>query len=233
MKKHNIFWAIVGIICFLFMLALSLCLAGQYYKMEQNLIAAHAEYNNKIQILEQNCESIMTQNSTLEDQLKICTEQLNEKDKIIDASNIMIEALKSNKYSIPYTVTEKEIDMIAQTIWGEARGLNTFEQSLVVWCILNRVDDGTWGNTIMEVITARSQFHGYSSTHPITEEHRALARDVVTRWQMERFCSGNVGRTLPKEYLYFHSSSGHNVYKTNYKHPYQAYDWSSCWNPYK
>jgi hypothetical protein len=150
----------------------------------------------------------------------------------LEDANTIIGALKDEKYGVKYVVSNEEINMIARTVWGEARGLNTFEQSMVIWCILNRVDDGTWGNTIAEVITYANQFHGYSRNHPITDEMKALAEDVVARWQMEKHCNGNIGRTLPSQYLYFHAESGHNVFTVHWAATGRHYDWSNCWNPY-
>ena len=49
----------------------------------------------------------------------------------------------------PVLWTEAELELIAQTVWAEARGVESrAEQAAVVWCILNRVDAGTWGDTI-------------------------------------------------------------------------------------
>ena len=57
-------------------------------------------------------------------------------------------------------VSDEEIDMLAKTVWGEARGCNEYEQSLVVWCILNRYDDGRFGSSVKDIITAPHQFQG-------------------------------------------------------------------------
>lgn len=45
----------------------------------------------------------------------------------------------------PELWTEADLELIAQTVWAEARGVESrAEQAAVVWCILNRVDAGTW-----------------------------------------------------------------------------------------
>lgn len=186
---------------------------------------------------------LITHQKMLEDiQSQLYDTQENLKEEVIkntslneelNKANTVIDALNGETYTMTHTITDKEINMIAQTIWGEARGLSTIEQSMVVWCILNRVDDGYWGDSVAEVITYPNQFHGYHKSYPIEEEFVALARDVVTRWQMEKYCTGNIGRTLPSKYLYFNAKNGHNVFKTNYKQPYESYDWSNCFNPYE
>lgn len=46
-------------------------------------------------------------------------------------------------------ITEKERDILARTLWGEARGEGTAGQIAVAWTIRNRVFDGKekswWG----------------------------------------------------------------------------------------
>lgn len=150
----------------------------------------------------------------------------------LETANTIIESLKSENYIVGTTVTNKEIDMLAQTVWGEARGCNKLEQSAVVWCILNRVDAGR--GTIAEVITAPGQFHGYNKNFPVTDDIRELCEDVVRRWQLEKIGVGNVGRTLPSDYLYFWADSTGigNVFRNKFKGNYTKWNWD-CWNPYE
>lgn len=227
MKKNNTFFNIILVVCTAVMLVFSLYWIGKYLAIEEELAEVHNTSQYEIQSLEQRCKNLLTHNTALEATLE-------ESQTALENANVMIEAFKSEKYAVAYTVTEKEIEMIAKTIWGEARGVNTFQQSMVVWCILNRVDSGKWGNTVAEVITAHDQFHGYSSRYPVTEEHKALAQDVVARWQMEKFCYGDVGRTLPSEYLYFQSDGTGlgNIFRTQWRGNYEVWDPSNCYNPY-
>lgn len=115
----------------------------------------------------------------------------------------------------PSIVDEESINYIAKTIYGEAEGLDTYEKSLVAWCILNRFDNGNFGDSIISVITAPNQFFGYKENNPITKENYGIAKDVCIRWAFEQFSVGNVGRTLPKEMLYFYGNGEHNYYREN------------------
>ena len=131
-------------------------------------------------------------------------------------------------------MTTKDVEMIARAVWGEARGLSDFEQSMVVWCILNRVD--AYNSSISKIVTAEGQFHGYSSKHPVDKEILAIVKDVLARWQMEKVCAGDVGRTLPKDYLWFRAKNGHNVFRNKFDGNYdlwQAAQWNKIWNPYE
>lgn len=148
----------------------------------------------------------------------------------LETANTIIESLKGEEYMVSLTVTDYEINMIAQTVWGEGRGLDNLEKSGIIWCILNRVDAGY--GTIAEVITAPGQFHGYSRGYPVDAEIRALVEDVVVRWKAEKICNGNFGRTLPSEYLWFHGDGKHNYFRNAYSGNYSTWDWN-CWNPYE
>ena len=82
--------------------------------------------------------------------------------------------------------TERDVEMLAKTIWAEARGVpSDAEKAAVAWCALNRLDAGTYGETLAEVLTTPWQFAYYESS-PVTPELEALARDVLERWQAEQ-----------------------------------------------
>ena len=108
--------------------------------------------------------------------------------------------------------TNEEIDHIAKTVWGEARGLSKTHQAGVVWAILNRCDDGRFGKGIISVVTAPGQFAGYRSSNPVDPEIRELVVDVLDRYSKEKAGIENVGRVLPKEYLYFRGNGKVNLF---------------------
>ena len=114
-------------------------------------------------------------------------------------------------------INDTDADMLAKLVWGEARGCSKTEQAAVVWCVLNRVDAGYADGTIRGVITARSQFTGYRKSNPITPTQREIAVDVLTRWYREKNGETDVGRVLPKEYLYFSGDGIRNIFRTQYK----------------
>ena len=129
---------------------------------------------------------------------------------------------------------ETNIAIMAQTIYGEARDMSTYEMSLVAWCICNRVDDPHFPSTIEEVIKQKGQFHGYSADKPIEKRCYDVAKDVIIRWNMESQIIGNVGRTLPKEYLYFYGKDGHNKYRVKNDDPNGRWDFTDILpNPYE
>ena len=138
---------------------------------------------------------------------------------------------------VPVRAAELERDadteMLAKVIYTEARGVESkMEQSAVAWIVLNRVDDERFPDTIEKVIKQRHQF-AWNSKAPVTDEFYDLAADVLLRWQLEKIgLSDEVGRVLPKEYIYFASDGrGHNRFRTGYKSR-QYWDFSLN-NPYE
>lgn len=130
-------------------------------------------------------------------------------------------------------INEDESIALAKMAWGEARGCSDMEIAATMWCVLNRADNR--GQSIIKVITAPGQFHGYGKWCPVEDRFYNLAVDVLTRWQMEKQGASpeEVGRVLPKEYEYFHGNGKVNKFRDHYKHKKANYwDWSYP-NPYE
>ena len=131
----------------------------------------------------------------------------------------------------PYIPDEAEVEMLARVIWGEARGIpSDMHKAAVVWCVLNRVDAEGWPDTVAEVVTQPHQFAGYSPDYPATEEFKAIAVDVLIRWEREKREGGEVGRVLPAEYVFFTGDGKVNHFRTEYEGGVFG-DWSLK-NPY-
>jgi hypothetical protein len=189
------------------------------------LVSLGVSNDKALKDLNKNKLALTSTKNSLNTEIEKSTE-LNEQ---LNRANTIIESLKGEEYIVDMTVTNAEIEMLAKTVYGEAGGCNKLEQSAVVWCILNRVDAGL--GTIAEVITAPNQFHGYMSHFPVTDDIRSLVEDVIARWKLEKVCDGNVGRTLPSEYLYFYGDGLHNHFRDAYSGDYNTWDWS-YYNPY-
>ena len=114
------------------------------------------------------------------------------------------------------TYTAEDVDVLCKCVWGEYRGEDTDQVAAVVWCILNRVDDPRFDNTIREVVTAPWQFSGFSPTNPVDPRIQRIVLDVLARWSIECQCVGSVGRVLPSEYVYFHGNGRENLYRSEY-----------------
>ena len=157
-----------------------------------------------------------------------------ELESVIEPEPIVdIMSFEASSPEIEIFVDETEATYIAKTIWGEARGCSKMEQAAVAWCILNRVDSDLpyIPNSIREVVTQKGQFHGYSKDFPVDDDIYDLAVDVIERWQREKLGEENVGRVLPKEYLYFYGDGERNHFTIEGKDK-ATWDWS-LENPYE
>ena len=121
--------------------------------------------------------------------------------------------------------TYEDANLIAKTVWGEARGCNATQQAAVVWCILNRVDSMAFPNSIQAVVTQKYQFAGYRSENPVELDILALVYDVLARWSLETEYAGSVGRVLPQSYLFFTGNGVENMF-TETLFGKTVWDWS-------
>ena len=122
--------------------------------------------------------------------------------------------------------TDAEIDMVAKTVWGEARGCSDIQKEAVVWCVLNRVDDERFPNSIADVITQPNEFFGYSESNPVDEDIRQLARKVMIVWATEEMMPAEGReRVLPREYVFFSGNGIENTFTTNWMGG-VIWDWS-------
>lgn len=174
-------------------------------------------------------QDAQTEISKKDDEIKQLNKNVADLEKQLKAKKTSSSNKETTSNSSNKNAKESDVEMIAKTVWGEARGLNDFERSMVIWCILNRVDAS--GQSIRQVITAKNQFVGYSSSHPVKKDMEDLARDVLSRWEREKAGETNVGRTLPKGYLWFRAKNGHNVFRNKFDGNYTVWD-MNCTNPY-
>lgn len=133
----------------------------------------------------------------------------------------------------PLHYTEEEAVIMAKLLYREARGVSGIfcgvspeaRQAAVLWCVLNRLDNGSYGNSIVEVVTALNQFV-YDPQAPVTDNLLWLANDVLTRWSMEKNGETNVGRTLPADYYFFLGDGKENHFRKDFKDYDNTWDWS-------
>ena len=128
---------------------------------------------------------------------------------------------------------QADVEAIAKTLWGECRGVPyTSHKAAVVWCILNRVDEGGYfGSSIIEVVSKPNHFAGFDPDYPVDPELEEIARDVLKRWHAEKEGETNVGRVLPSGYCYF-IGDGELNYFTNEWRSKNYWNWSLP-NPYQ
>lgn len=110
---------------------------------------------------------------------------------------------------------EEDVIACARMLWGEARGCDLENQMGCVWIVCNRVDDPRFPDTIKAVIQQSGQFHGYSTSFPATDELKEVARNVLTRWSLEKQ-GVEVERELHRDYLFFYGDGVKNHFRKEY-----------------
>lgn len=131
----------------------------------------------------------------------------------VDTDGLCVVEVAEPEYEMYFT--EADVIALAQMLYGEARGCTVDNQMKCVWCVLNRVDDARFPNTIIGVVSQPYQFHGYSPNFPVWDELKEVARDVLTRWSMEKQ-GADVARELDKNAVFFTGDGTTNWFREVY-----------------
>lgn len=118
----------------------------------------------------------------------------------VDTKGLCVVEVKEPEYEMYFT--EADVIALAQMLYGEARGCTVDNQRKCVWCVLNRVDDPRFPDTIIGVVSQQGQFYGYSPYNPVWDNLYAVALDVLTRWSMEKQ-GADVARELDASFVWF------------------------------
>ena len=125
----------------------------------------------------------------------------------------VVEVVEAPEYEMYFT--EADVTALAQMLYGEARGCTVENQAKCVWCVLNRVDDPRFPDTIIGAVSQPGQFYGYSPNFPVWDNLYAVAQDVMTRWSMEKQ-GADVARELPETYCWFTGDGSTNWFREVY-----------------
>lgn len=155
---------------------------------------------------------------------------------ICNIEDELVAFAETSESEKPKIYTEEDVEILSKLVYGEALITQSdLEWSVVVWCVLNRVDHPQkYPDSIVEVVTAPNQFYGYREDNLVLPEVRKLVVDVLDRWQSEKEGEEDVGRTLPNDYYYFEGDGWHNHFfrKWTESGDKDYWDWSLP-NPYK
>lgn len=165
----------------------------------------------------------------MNERLDILNERIEELDSRVQELSIEEEEdlpIYHKEAEWPRLYTEEDAIVLTKMLWGEARGIGTYEingncvsgkcqQAAVIWTVLNRYDAG-YEDTIIEVVTAKNQFVGYRASNPVDEELMGLVMDVLDRWNNEKHGETDVGRVLPADYMWFRGDGRYNHFRNDY-----------------
>ena len=125
-----------------------------------------------------------------------------------------------------HNVGEEAVKRLAILLEGEGGGLESLtELSGVGWIVINRVYYSECPDDIIGVITQDGQFDGYTEQGYYSERSYWLANDILARYERELAGEEDVGRTLPKDYLFFYGDGEHNYFTK--EEGGKAYVWGS------
>lgn len=131
----------------------------------------------------------------------------------VDTHGLCVVEVAEPEYEMYFT--EADVTALARMLYGEARGCSLLNQQQCVWCVLNRVDDARFPDSIIGVVSQPGQFHGYSPDFPVLDNLYAVTLDVLTRWSMEKQ-GADVARELDKSFVWFTGNGVENVFRGVY-----------------
>lgn len=126
----------------------------------------------------------------------------------------MLDALAlSSERSLATTndIYKEEAEYIAKVLYGTAANNSSKGKELVTWCILNRVENDLYPDTIQEVCQQKDQWMGYSDSNPIMRDLYDIAYKIVSDWHNGSY------RTVSPDYIYLSWSPKSIVLRTEFK----------------
>lgn len=121
-------------------------------------------------------------------------------DKPVETISIELEIPAPEPKELLY---ENEIECVAKTVYGEARGESEFGQVLVAFSIVSRTLDPRWPDNACEVVRQKGQYAGYWAAK-VTKDKKSYEKslEVARLVSLEYPYSPEILR----EILYFTSS---------------------------
>lgn len=97
---------------------------------------------------------------------------------------------------------EREAEWIARVMYGMYRpDHNDSDLRAIVWCVLNRVDNHAYSDTVQAVCQQKSQWMGYSDDNPVIAKLYDIALTELKSWH------NGVPRPMSADYVYLTWSS--------------------------
>lgn len=84
---------------------------------------------------------------------------------------------------------EAEADALARLLYGY-RDNSLRDRRTLIWCVLARVDNSAYPNTVEAVIDQPQQWMFYKSDNPIRDDDRRIALEQLQAWHDGRYPAG-------------------------------------------
>lgn len=122
-------------------------------------------------------------------------------------------------------ISEKEEKELSRMLYGEERQHDYVERAAVIWHVFNRLDSPEEANSISKDLT-HSHYSGYVKSNPVQDWAVWVVRDVAWRYACEQQGYEDVGRVLPKQYIYMAAHNSHNRFRDHFRGSCSYWDWS-------
>lgn len=110
----------------------------------------------------------------------------------------------------PYTIQlNEEAEALAKVLYG-VKDNSTDDLKTYCWCVLNRVDNPNYPDTLQDVIAQPSQWMRYDPTNPIIESLYQLAREQLDNWH------NDTHRPVSNEYVFMNWSRNDICLRDNF-----------------
>lgn len=75
-----------------------------------------------------------------------------------------------------------EAEYVAKVLYGTAQLNSAHGQKMVVWCIINRVENQNYPDSIKDVCQQKDQWMGYSDNNPVMRDLYDLSYEILSNW---------------------------------------------------
>ena len=106
---------------------------------------------------------------------------------------------------------------IARVLYG-VRSNNTADLRTLVWCVLNRVDNKAYPNTIAEVVAQPNQWMGYSDSNPVLDDLFNIAYGELEIWY------GGI-RPCPPDYVFMNWTPSEITLRDTFEFSSKTHSW--------
>lgn len=209
---------------------------------DENITESGADENIIVNSIEDVVENTVVENTAAENVGVENSDAVSNEDAFIDFSifntangytDSQIAVIKSYADEIRNMPSEyvEEAKHLTRMLTGECgEWMNYYEMSLAAWTAYNRLDMPAFHqSSILGVVSAPNQYHGYSASHSLSENCYYVAKTVTFFYHLEKDTGNSVGRTLPSQYVYFWGDGRHNNFRDRDGNNFEL--WSTL-NPY-
>ena len=129
------------------------------------------------------------------------------------------EALKeAESKATDILVIDRESEALAKVLYG-VKSNSTDDLKTYVWCVLNRVDNPNYPDTVEDVIAQPQQWMAYSEDNPVLEDLYQIAHDQLTVW----YSGGR--RPVSSDFVFMNWSPSEIVLRDNWEDGSRTHYW--------